>query len=243
MSDRERARRRMAPLLLGSLVGSLVAAHGRIAILFLAVSSVAAAAAGAPRPTSVLWRTLLGGVIVAALLNAYLIPGHPLPWPRVFGAVATFEGLRQGLLLGLRLTGAAIAVHGLRAAWPGERAVDELASRLRWLEALRVPVRRPRAMIGLALRFAPLMGDEVKRIAAIQELRAGRPPRGWSERLQRTRAVAMPALVGALERADQVALALEARHYRMREVTRMPAAGWGWRGAGWALAGAGLLWR
>ena len=243
MMDREWARRRMAPLLLGSLVGSLVAAHEAIAVLFILVSSVAAAMAGAPRPAGLFWRTLLGGATVAALLNAYLIPGHPLPWPKMFGAVATVEGLRQGLLLGLRLTGAAVAVHGLRAAWPGERAVDELASRLRWLEALRVPIRRARAMIGLALRFAPLFGEEVRRIAAIQELRAGRPPRGWAERLQRTRAVAVPSLVGALERADQVALALEARHYRMKSVVKMPAAGWGWRGAGWALAGAGILWR
>jgi energy-coupling factor transporter transmembrane protein EcfT len=54
--------------------------------------------------------------------------------------------------------------------------------------------------------------------------------------------VAVPLVVCALERAERVALAMEARHYRVRPVARLPRA-WGHELAGLALAGASLLWR
>jgi energy-coupling factor transport system permease protein len=85
---------------------------------------------------------------------------------------------------------------------------------MRPLERLGVPVGEARAVVGLALRFVPLLAEETGRIARLQALRAGRPPRGTRERLTRLRARVVPSLVGALERAEQVALALEARHHR-----------------------------
>jgi energy-coupling factor transporter transmembrane protein EcfT len=243
MNPREAVRRRAAPLLLGALVGALVAGRPLVGGLCAGVAAVAAWAAGAGMPRAGWWRTLLISSALALVLNAYLLAGRPLGGPVLFGVAPSLEGLKQGALLALRLFGAALAIHGLRAAWPGERAADEIASRLLPLERLGLPVRRARAMVGLALRFLPLLSEEWRRVNAIQALRAGSPPRGIAERLVRMRAVAMPALVGALERADQLALALEARHFRLREPVSMPAPGWAWRGAGWALAGVGLLWR
>jgi energy-coupling factor transport system permease protein len=181
---------------------------------------------------------------VAVVLNTLLVAGRPL------GTVphASVEGLRLGTLLSLRLAGAAVAVHGLAAAWPGERAADELARLLGPLERLRVPVREARAVLGLALRFVPLLAVEGARIARIQELRAGRPARGWRERFTRRRAVVIPVMVNALERAERVGLALEARHHRLRAVG-LPGAGagrgadWAWGLAGLAVAATSLAWR
>jgi energy-coupling factor transporter transmembrane protein EcfT len=182
-------------------------------------------------------------VVLAVALNLYLVPGRALPLPEILGAAATWEGLAQGAGFATRLVVAAVALHGLRFAWPGEQAADELADRVRWLERLGVPVRRMRAMLGLAIRFVPMLRDEAERIGGVQRLRAGGPPRGIAQRLERARAVLIPTLVASLERAGSVALALEARHYRLREPARMPRAAWGWRAAGWSLAGLGLLWR
>src|SRR5439155_9774102 len=158
------------------------------------------------------------GAGLAAALNLYLVHGAPLALRRVLGLAATAEGGRAGALLALRLVGAAAALHGLAAAWPGERAADELAARLRSLERLRVPVSEARLMTALALRFVPLLTTEYRRIARLQELRAGSPARGVREKLERQRAVAIPAVVAAIETAERVALALEARHYRLRPV-------------------------
>ena len=238
------SRERLAPLLLGALAGSLVAGRLGSATGCLLLAGTCAALAGARWPRASALRLVGIGMTVAVVLNTLLVPGQPL------GRVphASAEGLRLGVLLGLRLAGAAVAVHGLAAAWPGERAADELARLLAPLERVRVPVREARAVLGLALRFVPLLAGEGERIARIQGLRAGRPPRGWRERFTRRRAVVIPVMVNALERAERVSLALEARHHRLRPVA-LPAAraaggaGWVWGLAGFAVAVTSLVWR
>jgi energy-coupling factor transporter transmembrane protein EcfT len=238
------SRERLAPLLLGALAGSLVAGRLGSAMGCLLLAGACAALAGARWPRASALRLVGIGMVVAVVLNTLLVRGRPLG-PVPHGSV---EGLRLGALLALRLAGAALAVHGLAAAWPGERAADELARLLAPLERVRVPVREARAVLGLALRFVPLLAGEGARIARIQGLRAGRPPRGWRERFTRRRAVVIPVMVNALERAERVSLALEARHHRLRAVTLPVAraggmAGWAWGIAGLAVAVTSLVWR
>lgn len=230
-----------APLLLGALAGSLVAARIESALLCLGVAAVVALAIRAPRP-GVKWvRSVVIGAAVAWGVNLFLVPGQAIG--RLGPLIATDQGLTLGSLLALRVAGAAIAFLGLRAAWPGERAADEAARLLRPLERLGVRIGEARLMLGLALRFAPLLAHESARIARLQDMRAGRPPRSLGERLQRRRAVVLPSLVHALERAEQVALALEARHYRLRPPPRGPGPGWAPVVAGLMLPGIALFWR
>lgn len=240
----------VAWLLLGAMAGSLVAARFETALPCLVVALLAGGAAGARRPSG-RWLSIVGtGAALAWTLNLFLTPGHALPWPggsawRLPGHPSR-EGFALGALVALRLAGAAAALYGLRAAWPGERAADEVARLFRPLESLGAPVAKSRAMLGLALRFAPLLADEGRRIARLQDLRAGRPPRGAGEWLVRRRAATVPTLVHSLERAEQVALALEARHYRLRPVAAAApgnAGDWGWAATGGLLAGTALLWR
>jgi biotin transport system permease protein len=238
-------RARPAPLLLGALTGALVAGRMTTAAGCLAVALAGAALAGARPPGARALRLLASGMAIAVVLNVLLTSGRPL----VLGGLAVWhasvEGAWRGALLALRLAGAAAAMHGLAAAWPGERAADELARLASPLESVRVPVREARAVSALALRFAPLLGREATRIARVQDLRAGRPPRGWRERFARRRAVAVPLIVGALERAERVGLALEARHHRLAPAPRGAAGrgSWGWAAAGAAVAVASLAWR
>jgi energy-coupling factor transport system permease protein len=236
----------MAPLLVGTLIGALVAGRLESGVLCLVIAGAIAVALRAGWPSRGWTVTLLVSSGLGLLLNVYLTDGARLAgWPLVAGRAATREGLRHGALLALRLLGAMTSLQGLRAAWPGERAADALARWLLPLERLRVPVRELRTVMGLALRFAPLMEGEGRRIARVQDLRAGRPPRGAHEWWRRRRAAAVPTLVGSLERAERVALALEARGYRQRpldldEGRRHPTA---WGLAGVAVAGVALLWR
>jgi energy-coupling factor transporter transmembrane protein EcfT len=236
-----------APLLVGTMIGSLVAGRIETGLLCLGIAVATGAVVGARWPAR-RWTFTVGvSMVVGWVLNLYLTPGAPLPasWPRVLGQTPTRDGALLGLLLALRLGGAVTALQGLRAVWPGERAADALARWLSPLERVRVPVREMRAMVGLSLRFAPLLEREARRIRRVQDLRAGRPPRGMGEWLQRRRAAAVPTLVGALERAERTALALEARGYRERPLrpaaenrsSAMAAI------AGWSVAGVALLWR
>ncbi|MBI1796912.1 MAG: energy-coupling factor transporter transmembrane protein EcfT [Candidatus Eisenbacteria bacterium] len=238
----------LGPLLVGALLGAMIAGRIETAAACLAIALVAAAVAGARAPGPRWFAMLAVGIALAWALNIYLTPGRPLPapWPRLLGRSPTREGLAHGLLLTLRMAGALAALQGLRSAWPGEVAADVAARALAPLQRLRVPILETRAMIGLSLRFMPLLESEARRIARVQDLRAGRAPRGLAERLRRRRAAIVPALVGALERAERVAMALEARHHGLRPIAppadaaRTPRA-WAVAGAGTALVSA--LWR
>lgn len=236
----------LGPLLIGAMAGSLIAGRVETALLCLGVALGAAAAAGARMPSPRWFGMLATGIVLAIAFNVYLTPGTPLAGaPAIAGQTPTREGLALGVLLIVRMAGAIAALQGLRAAWPGEIAADRIARRLAPLERLRVPVREARAMIGLSLRFLPLVKSEAERIARVQDLRAGRPPRGAGEWWQRRRAAAVPVLVGALERAERVALALDARHHRLRPMddTATPRSAPGWTAGGLALAAVAALWR
>jgi energy-coupling factor transport system permease protein len=233
----------LAPLLFGALAGALVAGRLETAAACVFVAVLCTGVAGGGWPKAAWFRLLAIGAAFSIALNLYLNPGAPLPLPAIFGLHATREGLVNGILLVLRMTGAGIALHGLAALWPGERAADEIAGLIAPLERFGVPVRRARATLSLALRFAPLVTDEFQRVAKVQALRAGRRPRGAAEWIRLQRAAVVPAMIGSLERADRVALALEARHYRLRPVTRGPRSPWIATAAGVALVAVGLIWR
>ena len=232
--------------LMGALCGSMVAGRLETGLFCLMVAVAIAAAVGARWPSRRWTVALAIGLVVGWALNLYLNPGAPLPgWPKLLGRAATRQGAELGALLGLRLLGASAALQGLLAAWPAEQAADTLLGAVAPLQRVGVPVSEMRVMMGLAVRFAPLLEREGRRIAAVQALRAGRPPRGLREHLERRRAAAVPTLVSALERADRVALALEARHYALRPATSGPPAKGSLAGklAGVAAFATALLWR
>lgn len=235
----------LAPLLLGALAGGIVAGRIETALGCVAIALVVAVAAGAERPSSRWLAVGLSGALLAALMNTYLTAGRPVESLRafaLFGHAPTDVGVRNAIVVASRLVAATVAILGLRAAWPGERAADELARLVQPLERIGVPVRAARAVLALALRFAPLLASEWTRTARLQAMRAGRPPRGIAERMQRRRATLVPTLVGAFERAERTAMALEARHYRMRPLPQARAYPME-TVAGWLVLGAALLWR
>ena len=119
MSAPRGGRDAVAWLLLGAMVGSMIAARLETAGLCLAVAALGAAAAGAPWPARTWISVMATGAALAWTLNLFLVPGHALPgFP--FGAFrATREGAVLGAIVALRLWGAGAALHGLRAAWPG----------------------------------------------------------------------------------------------------------------------------
>lgn len=224
------------PILIGALVASLIAGRIETAMLALGVAIGAAALSGARMPSRRWLFTLACGAAIAMAMNLYLTPGSPWPsLPVVFGHPATREGATGGIGVVLRMLGALAAMQGLRALLPGERGADAIARVLAPLEKVGAPVADLRVVLGLSARTMPLLRDEGERVRRVQRLRAGGPPHGWNGRMRALRAATVPVMVGALERADRVALALEARHYRTRPLAP-PARGARGSLAGWSAA-------
>jgi energy-coupling factor transporter transmembrane protein EcfT len=231
-----------APILLGALVGGMIA--GRFETVFgcLGVAAAGALSLGV-RPRAGALLGLAGVCTLAFLMNFLLVRGTSVPGFS-FGVLnGTREGASLGIVMAARLAAAAAALAGLRAVWPGERAADEVARLLLPLRRLGVPVLEGRSIFSLALRFAPLIAEESRRIARQQELRAAAPARGWRERGVRLRARLVPTLASSLERAESVGLALEARYDRVRPLPPRAAAPLAARAAGVLLAAGSLLWR
>ncbi len=150
---------------------------------------------------------------LSLLANAVFIPGERLG-PAALGWLRpTRQGLEMGLVQGLRLAVLA-AVAGWAAATTGAL---ELAGSLEWSlrrwPALRRRAHRALFPVVLSLRILPLLLAEARRLLDVDRLRGG--PRRGLRAIGRVASLAPLWLVTVVERADDLALALTLRGYRI----------------------------
>jgi energy-coupling factor transport system permease protein len=154
----------------------------------------------------------------------------------------TREGLETAGLLCLRLV--LLVVVGLLLTFTTAPIplTDGLAWLLRPFRVLRLPTEELALMVTIALRFIPTLLSEVETIMRAQRARGADFSRGGP--IRRARAllpVLVPLFVLSFRRADQLALAMEARCYEpgQRRTRLHPLhAGWGDAALGVLAAGA-----
>ncbi len=163
------------------------------------------------------WWAALPFLLILAALQILLRMG-PEPyllinwnWLRISGA-----DLLVGLTLLLRFT-ALMALLGLAAASLSESEVTHgLDSLLRPLASIGLPVQDFVMMVQVTMRFFPLLAQIAERIAKAQASRgADWTPAGWNP-IRRARQIApliVPLFVTSLRRAENMALAMDARGY------------------------------
>lgn len=102
---------------------------------------------------------------------------------------------------------------------------DALTSLLRPLRVLRVPVDDIAFTLSLAIRFIPLVFEQLSSIKTAQTCRSARFSTGplW-QRLRTWMSVLIPLFVGFFRRADTVAEAMDARCYGAGRRTSLNAA-------------------
>jgi energy-coupling factor transport system permease protein len=137
-------------------------------------------------------------------------------WTFFYGAATRAQGFRYGLSMGIRL--ATFLVTGF--LFLSATRMEEVAYALR---RLGVPY-----LVGftltLAFRLVPVFFESAVTIVQAQrcrglDLRRG----GWLARLRRFAPVIVPVFIGALRRADRMAMALELRGFNSgRPRTRFP---------------------
>ena len=178
-----------------------------------------------------------GMALMAALFAAALLSSR-IPAGKVFGCGAViyvlaafavlFNMMRFGAdgptvsLTGLD-TGCFYAVRILLLFWmslllcftsTSTSLTNGLASLMRPLRALRLPVDDMALVLSLALRFIPLTSAEYSAVKQAQRARCAHFDDGplW-ERLRAETTVFIPLFVGLFRRADRLALAMDARCY------------------------------
>lgn len=184
-------------------------------------------------PLMVALRTVRGLVVLLALtclINMFFTPGEQVLWE--WGILRlTAEGLRRSGLMLLRLL-ALVVFSGLLTFTTTPIALsDGVESLCRPLKRFGFPVHEFAMMMTIALRFIPVLLEEADKIVKAQRSRGGDMRSGsLSQRVNSIVAVIVPLLFNALKRADDLAIAMEARAYTGGE-GRVSLRELVWRGA------------
>ncbi|HEY8394279.1 MAG TPA: energy-coupling factor transporter transmembrane protein EcfT [Thermaerobacter sp.] len=188
--------------------------HRWAAYAVMAAATVAAVAWARLSPVYMLrgLRPVLLLLALTLVLNLFVVPGDPLA--RVGPLTATREGLELGLRLVARLVLLVTTASLLTLTTSPIALTDGIEALLRPL-GRRVPAHELAMMMSIALRFIPTLAEEAERIMKAQMARGADFTRGGP--LQRARGLVpllVPLFISAFRRADDLALAMEARCYR-----------------------------
>ena len=158
-------------------------------------------------------RPILWIVIFTFGVHLFMTPGTELFHVGPFAA--TWEGVARGSYISLRLILLILLSTLLTLTTSPLRLTDGLESLLSPLRRFRVPVHELSMMMTIALRFVPTLLDELDRIMKAQKARGADFERGnIMQRLRAVVPVLVPLFLSAFRRADELALAMEARCYR-----------------------------
>ena len=184
----------------------------------LAVYAAAAALAYVLSGVPVAWfwrafRPLLWLVALTFLAQIVFAPGEP------FFSVGfihlSWRGLELAAFLSLRLVVLVLVGSVLTLTTPSMALTDGLAWLGRPLRRLRVPTDELALMVTIALRFIPTLLVELDTIMRAQRARGADFRRGGlRERTRSLVPVLVPLFVLSFRRADELALAMEARCYQ-----------------------------
>ena len=151
-------------------------------------------------------------LLFSAVLNIFLTPGRELV--TFWGLTITEEGLIRAGKLAIRITLLLLGSSLLTFTTTPTGLTDGLEQGLGFLKIIKIPVHEIAMMMSIALRFLPVLTEELDKIERAQMARGADFESG--NILRRAKAlipVLIPLIVSAFRRASELATAMEARCY------------------------------
>ena len=157
-------------------------------------------------------RSIMVIVIIASVLNIFFTPGNALvEWG---GIRITDKGIINAVLMAIRMFYLIIGTSLMTLTTTPNNLTDGLARAMSPLEKLRVPVTDIAMMMTIALRFIPILIEETNKIMKAQMARgADFEHGGLIKKAKNMVPLLVPLFVSAFRRANELALAMEARCY------------------------------
>ena len=151
-------------------------------------------------------------LIITMLFNVLLTPGEVL-WQ--FGILrVTEEGLILAGKMGIRLIFLILGASLMTLTTTPTKLTDALEKLMRPLKKIRVPVHEIAMMMSIALRFIPILLEETDKIMKAQMARGADFESGnLIKKVKAMVPLLVPLFVSAFRRANDLALAMEARCY------------------------------
>ncbi|NLB50471.1 MAG: energy-coupling factor transporter transmembrane protein EcfT [Clostridiaceae bacterium] len=153
-------------------------------------------------------------ILFAVILHLVTVEGKVLF--QIGSVKVTEEGLFSGLMTALRLSLMIINTSLLLTLTTPPLAIaDALESLLSPLRLVRFPVHEFAMMMSIALRFVPTLMDEAVKIMKAQSSRgANYDTGGLLKRASGLVSILVPLFVSSFRRADDLAVAMDARCYQ-----------------------------
>lgn len=158
-------------------------------------------------------RTILFLLLITVIFNLFLTPGEVLV--AVWKLKITKEGVRLAVFMAIRLTFLIIGSSIMTLTTTPNNLTDGMEKMLSPLKVFKVPVHEVAMMMSIALRFIPILLEETDKIMKAQIARGADFESG--NLFQKAKALVpllVPLFISAFRRANDLAMAMEARCYR-----------------------------
>ena len=151
-------------------------------------------------------------LIFTLVLNLFMTSGEVI-WQWKFLKL-TKEGIRTAAFMGLRLFFLIIGSSLMTLTTTPNQLTDGLETGLRGLKKIKVPVHELAMMMSIALRFIPILLEETDKIMKAQAARGADFDNGnIIKKAKSLIPILVPLFVSAFRRANDLAMAMEARCY------------------------------
>lgn len=152
-------------------------------------------------------------MVITALFNLFLTPGDHVLF-QVWVFQVTLEGVKNAAFMLIRLMYLIVGTSIMTLTTTPNQLTDGLEKALMPLSKLKVPVHAVAMMMSIALRFIPILIEETDIIMKAQMARGADFESGnFIKRVKSMVPLLVPLFVSAFRRADDLAMAMEARCY------------------------------
>lgn len=151
-------------------------------------------------------------MLFTVAFNLFLTPGEPLV--RIWKLTVTKEGLRTALFMAVRLIYLVVGSSLMTLTTTPNNLTDGMEKGLGFLKKIHVPVHEIALMMSIALRFIPILMEETDKIMKAQMARgADFETGGIVKKAKSLIPILVPLFISAFRRANDLAMAMEARGY------------------------------
>lgn len=168
------------------------------------------------------WKSILAALkpalplpVLILLLHLLFTAGTPIPPFPLLHIYITYQGLAAGALLAGRFLLLYLSAILLTMVTLPSEIIRGMEKLMKPLELFRIPTSDLALMLSLALRFIPIIDEEVVKIRAAQSSRGADYQAGnLVKRVRAATALVIPLTFNTCSRAEELATAIEARGYR-----------------------------
>ena len=153
-------------------------------------------------------------LVFSCVLNMLFTKGDTV-WFQWHFLVLSKEGVINAAFMGVRLLYLVVGSSLMTFTTTPNQLTDGIEKAFRPLNKLHVPVHEFAMMMSIALRFIPILTEELDKIMKAQAARCADFEQGsLKEKAKGLVPIIIPLFVSAIRRANDLALAMEARCYQ-----------------------------